>query len=171
MTGAKSSISRWNSSCLLVFPPLFMQLQSHSEEWNQQDGRFFWPNCGKFVFRGTRTHLQNSYFIVSVLTGKPPTFLANNAPLGVQWFVLSQQSLALCSSKFVQFCRMRTVAKMEKHAPAPHRVLGRCLLNLTSVALLQDQTKTTANEEKICHPNFQTFHVSKLRHITLKWSM
>ena len=26
----------------------------------------------------------------------------------------------------------RTVAKIEKHAPAPHRVLGRCLLNLTS---------------------------------------
>lgn len=24
------------------------------------------------------------------------------------------------------------MAKIEKHAPAPHRVLGRCLLNLTS---------------------------------------
>lgn len=78
---------------------------SQTVEWNQQDGRFFWPSCGKFVFRGTRTHLQNSYFIVSVLTGKPPAFLANNS----------------------------TVAKIEKHAPAPHRVLGRCLLNLTSV--------------------------------------
>ena len=29
-------------------------------------------------------------------------------------------------------CALRTVAKIEKHAPAPHRVLGRCLLNLTS---------------------------------------
>ena len=53
-----------------------------AKEWNQQDGRFFWPSCGKFVFRGTRTHLQNSYFIVSVLTGQPPAFLANNALLG-----------------------------------------------------------------------------------------
>ncbi|CAE7605241.1 DRC7 [Symbiodinium sp. CCMP2456] len=79
---------------------------SQTVEWNQQDGRFFWPSCGKFVFRGTRTHLQNSYFIVSVLTGKPPAFLADNA----------------------------TVQRLEKHAPAqPHRVLGRCLLNLTSV--------------------------------------
>ena len=52
-----------------------------AKEWNQQDGRFFWPSCGKFVFRGTRTHLQNSYFIVSVLTGKPPAFLADNAML------------------------------------------------------------------------------------------
>ncbi|CAJ1335623.1 unnamed protein product [Effrenium voratum] len=79
---------------------------SQTVEWNQQDGRFFWPSCGKFVFRGTRTHLQNSYFIVSVLTGKPPAFLANNS----------------------------TIATIEKHAPAqPHRVLGRCLLNLTSV--------------------------------------
>ena len=57
-----------------------------AEEWNQQDGRFFWPSCGKFVFRGTRTHLQNSYFIVSVLTGKPPAFLANNSMLGGKWF-------------------------------------------------------------------------------------
>ncbi|CAE7368479.1 DRC7 [Symbiodinium natans] len=85
---------------------LGMGAASQTVEWNQQDGRFFWPNCGKFVFRGTRTHLQNSYFIVSVLTGKPPAFLADNA----------------------------TVQKLEKHAPAqPHRVLGRCLLNLTSV--------------------------------------
>eukprot|EP00931_Biecheleriopsis_adriatica_P046661 TRINITY_DN26816_c0_g1_i1.p1 TRINITY_DN26816_c0_g1~~TRINITY_DN26816_c0_g1_i1.p1 ORF type:complete len:1266 (+),score=279.51 TRINITY_DN26816_c0_g1_i1:37-3798(+) len=79
---------------------------SQTSEWNQEQGRFFWSSCGKYVFRGTRTHLQNSYFIVSVLTGNPPSFLADNA----------------------------TVAKLEKHNPVqPHRVLGRCLLNLTSV--------------------------------------
>jgi centrosomal protein CEP76 len=79
---------------------------SNTVEWNKDEGRFFWANCGKYVFRGTRTHLQNSYFIVSVLSGNPPAFLANSA----------------------------AVAKAEKMAPIqPHRVIGRCLMNLTSV--------------------------------------
>ncbi|CAE8695613.1 unnamed protein product [Polarella glacialis] len=79
---------------------------SQTVEWNKDDGRFFWASCGKYVFRGTRTHLQNSYFIVSVLTGKPMSFIADNP----------------------------TVQTLERYAPAqPHRVLGRCLMNLTSV--------------------------------------
>lgn len=43
--------------------------------WNKEASKYFWANCGTFTFRGTRTHLQNSYFVVCVHTGDPPQVL------------------------------------------------------------------------------------------------
>lgn len=31
-------------------------------------GAFFWPRCGKYIFRGTRSHLTQSYFMVLIGT-------------------------------------------------------------------------------------------------------
>eukprot|EP00746_Dinoflagellata_sp_MGD_P000196 gnl/MRDRNA2_/MRDRNA2_100357_c0_seq1.p1 gnl/MRDRNA2_/MRDRNA2_100357_c0~~gnl/MRDRNA2_/MRDRNA2_100357_c0_seq1.p1 ORF type:complete len:1229 (+),score=291.58 gnl/MRDRNA2_/MRDRNA2_100357_c0_seq1:146-3832(+) len=40
--------------------------------WTEDKERYFWASPGKFIFTGTRTHLQNSYFCVAVYNGMPP---------------------------------------------------------------------------------------------------
>lgn len=81
-------------------------LTSRTVSWNAEQGRFFWAHCGRYSFRGTRTELRNSYFILSVLTGSPPLCLPCNAAISAVEHLVH-----------VQACR----------------VLGRCLMNLTSV--------------------------------------
>ncbi|CAD7958402.1 unnamed protein product [Amoebophrya sp. A120] len=43
--------------------------------WNEEKGKFFWAKPGVFTFTGTRTHLQNQYFVVSSSTGNPPEWI------------------------------------------------------------------------------------------------
>lgn len=43
--------------------------------WNEDRGKFFWQKPGEIVFTGTRTHLQNQYFVVSTSDGDPPDLI------------------------------------------------------------------------------------------------
>eukprot|EP00928_Gymnodinium_smaydae_P005861 TRINITY_DN1202_c0_g1_i1.p1 TRINITY_DN1202_c0_g1~~TRINITY_DN1202_c0_g1_i1.p1 ORF type:complete len:1308 (-),score=293.17 TRINITY_DN1202_c0_g1_i1:163-3918(-) len=45
---------------------------SYTTEWNKDLTKYFWDRCETFAFRGTRTHLQNSFFVLTVSTGNPP---------------------------------------------------------------------------------------------------
>eukprot|EP00927_Polykrikos_kofoidii_P025357 TRINITY_DN22798_c0_g1_i1.p1 TRINITY_DN22798_c0_g1~~TRINITY_DN22798_c0_g1_i1.p1 ORF type:complete len:1315 (-),score=263.21 TRINITY_DN22798_c0_g1_i1:111-4055(-) len=44
---------------------------SMTTNWNVDQAKTFWAQCGTFVFRGTRTHLRNSFFVVIVRSGSP----------------------------------------------------------------------------------------------------
>jgi len=72
-------------------------------EWNPDAKKFFWPRCGTFRFTGTRSHLRQSFFIVAITSGDPPDFVVQRP----------------------------SVQKLQPSITM--RILGKCLINLTSV--------------------------------------
>jgi len=57
------------------------RVASNTVEWNKEMKKWFWARCGSVIFCGTRTHLQNSFFVVIVQTGNPLTVVLDNERL------------------------------------------------------------------------------------------
>eukprot|EP00929_Paragymnodinium_shiwhaense_P033223 TRINITY_DN18288_c0_g2_i2.p1 TRINITY_DN18288_c0_g2~~TRINITY_DN18288_c0_g2_i2.p1 ORF type:complete len:1297 (+),score=415.46 TRINITY_DN18288_c0_g2_i2:172-4062(+) len=77
---------------------------SKTFSWNQEEGNYFWASCGQYTFRGTRTHLRSSFFVIYVHTGNPP-----------QMIIDAGEAAQKATGVFMQ------------------RLLGQSLMNLTSV--------------------------------------